>query len=274
MKLEDGIIGADVLVKRGGAAIIKNTGKLIATLTLIVAALLTFTDVTLGGIVENEMTGTLVMMLIATYLMYFSLEESGERLGEESEEYKAQMVRYSDARATAYEINARELRAFCEEYSTAELEYRRRRYLTGLGYSVEEYDSWASGGSAYGKQLRAFRRARKMKAAEITPAKLLNDSDGKGGASLRNPESTKLLRMLVSLLPTAACMCVTVSVMLSVKDGLTASAILEGILKLVTLPIVGIRGYSAGYAQVMHRRIPWMKARTELLSEFIKTARK
>ncbi len=271
MRLEDGIIGADALARRGGAAIIKNTGKLIAVLTILVAVLLTFTDVTLGGIAENEMTGTLVMMLIATYLMYFSLEEAGERLGEESEDYKAAREAFVKVRGLAYERDAVELREFCESYCAAELAYRRRRYLIGLGYSEDEYRLWLEGGVADGKRLRAFRRARRMKAAEITPALLLNDIDSAKKRSLRNPESTKLLRMLVSLIPTAVCMCVTVSVMLSVKDGLSVATVLEGILKLVTLPIVGIRGYSAGYAQVVHRRIPWIRAREELLAEFIKT---
>ena len=45
-KLEIGLIEGENLIKKGGAALINNIGKTVAVITVLVAVLITFTDVT------------------------------------------------------------------------------------------------------------------------------------------------------------------------------------------------------------------------------------
>ena len=85
---ERALLGTDDVIKRGRDLLINNVGKTVALITLLLACLVTFTDISFYELGTERFTSTLVMMLIASYLMYFSLEDAGERLGEESEEKK------------------------------------------------------------------------------------------------------------------------------------------------------------------------------------------
>jgi hypothetical protein len=62
----------------------------------------------------------------------------------------------------------------------------------------------------------------------------------------------------------------TVSIMLGVKDGMTAEFILESILKLSTLPIIGLRGYSQGYAYAKGELTLWLETKTRLIEGYLK----
>ena len=75
--------------------------------------------------------------------------------------------------------------------------------------------------------------------------------------------------MLIALLPTTVCMGITVSVILTMKDGVSAAAVIESILKLGTLPIVAFKGYTAGYAHVQETVIPWLRAKTKLIDSVL-----
>ena len=55
-------------------------------------------------------------------------------------------------------------------------------------------------------------------------------------SELASPERKKLATSLRILLPSTACMIFTISVMLTAKDELSASVIIDGILKLSALP--------------------------------------
>jgi len=268
MKLDDGFVNADALVKKTGAAMVKSAGKIIAALTAAVACLLTFTDVSLGGFGSKALTGTLVMMLIAVYLIYFSLEDAGERLGEEGEDFLAARAKYAAVREKIGTEDMTSLREFCSAYTEAELKYRRELALAERGYRTEELEGWLKGEKFDTGAVRVFKRVKKMKPIRLTPQALLA-ADTRRGKELSDPDRLKLWRMAVRLIPTSVCTVVTVSVVLTMKDGLTAEAVIEGILKLATLPIVAIRGYSAGYRHVTDAVIPWTERKTELLTSFL-----
>ena len=78
------------------------------------------------------------------------------------------------------------------------------------------------------------------------------------------------MRLLIGLLPTTLCTFFTLSVMLQTKDEMTAATVLEAILKLSCLPIIGLRGYSEGYAYTTERECDWLKAKTRLLNAFLR----
>ena len=265
MKLEDGLIAADALTRRGSAAIIKNAGKIIAVITVIITVLLTFTDITFSSFSSAEFTSNLIIMMIASLLMYFSLEDSGEGLGRESQEYADCISKYNSARERIGGEDIQPLRAFCAEYTARELAYRRKCLLNNAGYSEEEYDEYNRGGSVSKEALAVFKRVKRMRTAHITPAFLLSGSEKSKRSELGDPTRFKLLKMSVKIIPTLVCMCVTVSMILTMKDGLSAADIIESLLKLSSLPIIGFRGYSAGYGYIKDCEIPQTLARSRWL---------
>lgn len=266
--LENGFISSDELVRRTGSTVIRNAGKIIAFVTVLAAILLTFTDVHLGSLVGNDLTGELVMMLVAAYLMYFSLEDAGEKLGKETKEYEKAAAEYEQVRSSIGAEDAERLRSFCIKYSEEELEYRKRAALVAAGLSKEQMEEWAAGGEVTPRARRVFRRVGRMKAVSLTPAILLSRTGTSGKSELVSPERFKLARMAVGLLPTTVGMCITVSVMLTMKDGLSAEAVIEGLLKLATLPIVGFRGYTSGFAHVRGSAVAWLETKTRILHRF------
>jgi len=77
--------------------------------------------------------------------------------------------------------------------------------------------------------------------------------------------------MIIKLIPSTVCTLFTISVMISVKDNLTAAGVIEALLKLSTLPIIGLKGYSGGYEYVTVSEVAWINTKCRLLDAFIKT---
>lgn len=268
--LESGFINTDELMRKTGGTLIRNTGKIIAAITVAASVLLTFTNVRLGSVVGNDLTGDLVMMLIAAYLMYFSLEDAGEKLGMQTKEYETAATEYEQMRLLITAEDSEALRDFCIKYSESELEYRKRAALMSAGLGENQMLKWSSGERVNAKARRVFKRVSKMRATELTPQILLSRGNTTGKSELRNPERFKILRIAISLLPMTVGMCLTVSVILTMKDGLTVEGVIEGLIKLASLPIVGFRGYSAGYAYVREHGISWLETKTRILRTFKK----
>ena len=267
-KLEIGIIEGENLIRKGGLALVNNIGKTVAIITLILAALVTFTDVSFADFgTESFVTSTLMLML-ASYLMYFSLEDAGERLGEESDEYKETLLIYEKERQKIKGEDMEGLRDFCLNYSKAELEYRRRAYITSHALSLSDYSKYKNGEPVKKKDAKIFKRADRIKAVSLSPRALLSKERECMKSELTSPEKYKLFLLILKLIPTTLCMCITVSVMLKTKEGLDAAAVIEGILKLSTLPIVGFRGYVNGYSYVKKRYLPWIETKKRLLEAF------
>lgn len=269
--IDSGFISTDELIKKTGSTLIRNSGKIIALITAFAAILLTFTNVRLGSITSGDFTGEVAMMLTAAYLMYFSLEDAGEKLGKGTKEYESAYDAYEELRTSIRAEDTEALRDFCIRYAEDELEYRKRALLVGEGLTQKQLQAWLDGEQTDKKARRVFRRIASMKAAALTPQILLSHERKGSRSELASPERFKLAKMAVGLLPTTVGMCLTVSVMLSVKDGLTAESIIEGIIKLAALPIVGFRGYSTGYTHVKECGITWLESKTRILRVFKST---
>ena len=267
--MEDKLLAIESLSKRSGAMIIRNTGKIIACITLLITLLLTFTDITLGGVGTEQFTSTLAVMLIASYLMYFSLEDAGERLGEECEEYTTATSKLSYLRERISGKDAGRLREWCESYSKKEWEHRVRRYLSTEGYSYEEYLALELHSDCDKRRRRAFRHAKKIRAYPLTVQMLLSNGGVSEESELYDRGRFKSLKMAARLLPTAIISCLTVSVMLTVKDGLGAAEVIESLLKLSSLPIIGFRGYAAGFRHVREFEIPRLYTLSRILEAFL-----
>ena len=267
-KFEIGIIEGENLVKKSGMALVNNIGKTIAIITLIIASLITFTDIAFTDFKTESFVTSTMMLLLASYLMYFSLEDAGEKLGEESDEYKEALALYDEERRKIKGEDIEALREFCLQYSRDELEYRRRSFITSHALSTEKYEKYLNGEQVEVYEAKIFKKASKIKAVPLSPKVLLTKEKGGARSELISPEKYKLISLIVRLIPTTVCMCVTVSVILKAKSGLDAAAIIEGILKLSALPIVGFRGYVNGYSYVKKRYLPWIETKKRLLEAF------
>ena len=74
--------------------------------------------------------------------------------------------------------------------------------------------------------------------------------------------------LLLKILPSTICMILTVSVMLNVKEDMTASDVINGILKLSALPVIGFKGYSAGYGYTKNSLSLWIETKANILEKF------
>jgi hypothetical protein len=266
---ERALLGTDDVIKRGRDLLINNVGKTVAPITLLLACLVTFTDISFYELGTERFTSTLVMMLIASYLMYFSLEDAGERLGEESEEFKEAAELYQSAVGKIRPEEIDTLRDYLARYSDVELDFRRRSYITAKGFALAEYESYRNGRVCDKRARRVFRQADRMRVVPITPGLLLDGEAESSKSELLSPQKGKLTRLIFKLIPSTVGMIFTATVMLGTKDGLTASTVIESILRLVTLPIVGFRGYSLGYSYAKCTRSSWIKTKTRIIDAYL-----
>ena len=257
------------LIKRGCGILVSNIGKTVAVITLVVTALVLFTDIGFADFTSESFTSTMAVMLLASYLMYFSMEDAGERLGEESEEY---LKTYEECRLLSEKISGQDvpkLRSFCKEYAREELEYRRSGLLLYYGLSESDYENYKTSGTCSKRARRVFKKADRLKAFNLTPKMLLSKEKSREKNELRNPESFKLPAMIIKLIPTTLCMTVTVSVMLTAKENLGAADVIDGLFKLSALPVVGFRGYAAGYNYTRRTLPSWISTKARLLEAFL-----
>ena len=252
--------------------LINNVGRVIATITLIVSALVLFTDVGFCGFESESFTSTLLVMLIASYLMYFSMEDAGERLGEETEEYKSALEHYRNLASKISGDMIPALRVFLSDYSEAERDFRRTSLLIRYGYGIDDYEAYRRGEACEKSARKIFKQADRLRPVALTPRAILSRDGARDKSELRNPEGAKFFNMLMRLIPTTICMTVTVSVMLTAKENLNAAEVAEGIFKLSSLPIIGFRGYAAGYQYTKHSLPLWIATKARLLDAFLKTA--
>lgn len=260
----------DELLKRASGRLINDAGRIIAVITLIVAALVSFTEVGWGGVMTEEFSSTLVLMLIAAYVMFFSLMESGERLGESSPEYKAAKEEYDKTREKIHPEDVVALELFLENQAERSLEGRRRELLMNNGVSPLLLSREVEPKTK--RERRAVRRAMRIKKRQIDCSMLLDSERESEGGELYLSGTRKLLRIVLKLLPTTVCMIFTASIMLGARGDLTASVVIESILRLSTLPIVGFRGYSFGYCYVKRTLTAQFKAKARLLSTFLSSS--
>lgn len=257
------------ILKKGYSFVIANVGKTVAIITLLVTALVSFTEISLSELNSEVFTSTLIMMLLASYVMYFSLEDAGERLARENESYKEISERHESLEKDLKRCDIARLREFCLDYTKAELEYRRSNMLFSLGYTKEEYDAYLNGAKMTKKTAKALRRVEKIKRAQLSASTLLS-AKSRTKSELKNPEVSRLTNMIIRLIPSTVCMLFTVSVMVSVRDNMTVAGVIEAILKLSTLPIIGLKGYSDGYEYVMNNESAWLETKSRLIEAFLK----
>ena len=251
----------------GGLA--SRVGKLVALISGIVAVLVTFTNITFGGIATKEITTVLAVLMVSAYMIYFSLEEAGERRGEESEEYTAAFARHERLCTALTPDMIPRLREFLTDYTINEAESARRATLLRAGYTEEEYSAYLQGKKTKRTARRVMRRVKRIRPTQISLADVISQGKPGNRRELYNPERRERIKMILKLLPTTVCMVMTVSVVMSIKSDLGTAEIFEGIVKLSTLPVVGARGYLAGLCYSKEVRSGWLAAKSRILESFL-----
>ncbi len=273
-EFESRVIEQGEHIKRSLGSLMNNMGRVVALIAALITVTVTFTDISFASLSPANTLPTLMLLLSSSYIIYFSLEDSGERLGESSAEYKEAKEKYDLLAAKISGEDIESLRDFLEGYTKEELEYRRRRMLLYHGLSDSELEKHLKGEEIPKKNKRIIRRALRLKPASLTAASLLSGASEKRMPELENPERGKLRNLLLGLLPSTLCMMVTVSVILNVKSGMSIGDVLNALIKLSSLPLIGFRGYSAGYSFSKNTRAHWYKTRANVIEAFLKEAHK
>lgn len=267
--LEDTLLDSTDLFKKASKAFISNMGKIIAVFVFLLMLAVTFTDVSFLGIFTEDFASSLLLLITSSYIIYFSLEDAGEKHGEDTEEYKRANERYQSQRDKISGSDIEPLRDFCIDYSKRDLEYRRKNLLISLGLSENDLKRVESGDACDKRTVRAFKKYHHLKPAFLTPKLLLSRARISRRSELENPERTKIPMLILRLIPSTVCMTITLSVMLSAKEGLTPTDILNGILKLSALPLIGFKGYSAGYSYIKHSISLFLETKANILEDFL-----
>ena len=261
------ILSLSERIRGGYTYLIANISKIIAAVTAIVTAMLVFTDIAFLGFSSKEFTTTLALILISSYIMYFSLEEAGEKLYEDSEEYKRLAEEYTKAAEKISLERLLALREYCKKYADDELIFRRRSALLSIGSTEEDYERFLRGECVDKKTRRALGKISRMKRIDLTPEMLIYHGGG-GAVRIYDPKRGKTLMLILKILPSTVCMLFTASVVLSAKE-LDMVTVIEGIMKLSTLPIVGFRGYLNGYNYKKDSEAEWIKTKIRLIEGFL-----
>ena len=261
-------------MRRGYAAVIGNVGKVVALITVMIAALVIFTEVSFADLCTERFTSTLIFMLIASYLMYFSMSDAGEKLAEESEEYSSCESKFLSIKSAVRPMDITALRDYLTAYSEGERKYRIESYLVAKGFSPTEFFDWCCKRERISDREKraAFIRAKRIKAVTPGISSIMTDGRTNSKGELYSPEKSKIFLMLLKMIPTTVCMIFSASVILSTKDGLTASVVLDGLVKLSSLVIIGFKGYTGGFNYIRFSKIPWIETKTRILEGFLSQA--
>ena len=263
------LLASGNLVKKGYRLLAENVGKTVAIITAIIAVLVSFTEIGFYEFGKEEITANMILITVASYIIYFSMEDAGERLGRTEEEYLATERAYIEVRDRIEASDTPLLREYCKEYTEAELEHRRGMILAEGGLTEKDFAEYKEGRKFPLKERLALSRAKNSRPIDLTIGTLLSERNSET-RELRNPDALKPLRLFLSLIPSTLCTFFTVSLMLSTKDGLTVETVIESILKLSCLPIVALRGYSRGYTHAKEGQSAWLRAKTSLIQGFLK----
>lgn len=253
--------------KRAGRALAANVGRLIALLALAVAATVTFTEISVGAASIARWGLELAVYLFCAAVIFFSLEEEGESLGREEEDYKKARGRYESVLCEIGSGHLGALEGFCRLYVKRELCARRAALL--FPYGLTEADTERAAQIPDRRKRRILRRAAALRPTVLTPAMLLCGRAKNPGRALRDPGRTRLLRMALRLIPSLLSVLFTVSVALHTKDALDAEAILCGCVRLCTLLGIGLKGFLQGFSFVKEGECLWLEEKCRLLRAFL-----
>lgn len=246
-------------ISRGRQKLFTHIGLWIALLALLIAALTTFTNISILSLSAEALTLTVAIYAAVTVVIFFSLAEEGERAGRSEESYKEAEKSLEAAVSQVTPAQYEGLERFCRLYTEQDLSERRARLLLAYGISSEE--------SAI--PTAATRRLKRLKPIRLNAFMLLGKASGCADSPLHDPQRRRKHRLFLRLTPSLLCTCFGIGIAIGAREALTVSAVLEGAFKLTALLIVGLRGYVQGYLFIGDSEIPYIRAKARLLERFL-----
>ena len=137
-RIDESLFDKESVIKEKIGEMMNNIGKLIALMAALVALLVTFTDVTLTSVSIKALIPSLIVLLVCSYVIYFSMEDAGEELGRSTKEYQAAATRYDSIRSKIRGSDLDRFRVFLTEYSKSEAKYRKEGLMLSLGITEED----------------------------------------------------------------------------------------------------------------------------------------
>lgn len=245
-----------------------------AVFTVLVFSILFFTDVrfTATGILSLSLHFSL--LFFSSYVMYFSLFETGRDKGEAQEDTRAIRAK-RNALFARYEKegDTASLRLFCEGVTQKEQKEARAAVLSRFFLTEEEGDALLARRDSL--SFKDKRRRYALKAVcgiRITPSMLLSHRKAEGyhPSLSRSPERMRRHRSLSFLLFAAVTAIFSVSLVFDVLLSPTAGTIAAYLLKLFTLFGSGLRGYKAGYFHATIDVAEYEREQAALLEEYFR----
>lgn len=266
--ISDKLLDTSELKRHGSEAFIANAGKIIAVLAALISIAATFTDISFAPILTVNFASSLLLILSMGYIIYFSLEDTGEAKGKQTEEYKRALSHYADAREKIRGEDIEPLRAYCLRYSECERIARQDAQLLSLGLSRDDLYNYLNGKVTSRKQKWQLKKIAEIRPSALTPKILLATDRPDSHSELEDPERKKLSHLSLKLIPTTVSAFVTVSVVLTAKVGMGSADILSAIIRLSTLPTLAFRGFSEGYTYAKHSLALWLETKASILEGY------
>ena len=259
--------------------ILSGIGIFCAALTVLVFSTLFFSDVTLSIKSALDFSTHFALLFFSSYVMYFSLFDTGEEKASANEAY-VDLLKRRNALFCRYRQDGSldSLRAFCRALSLSKTEEKRQDLLTQCLLDECEVDALQkkTPESLTPREKRALWRLRHMKPVRISPALLLAERAciENGDPFSRSLSRQRRKRFFRFLLPTALTAFFSVSLAATVIKDPSADVIVGYLLKLFALLFNGVKGFRSGYAFVEQDKCAYMREQCFWLEEYFSSLEK
>lgn len=267
-------------------SVISTVPLFIATIIVMLTVALIWTDIRIKDLLTVHFAADLLAFLLLFYMMFFTLQDFGNRGGRLDKEYAKVHERYLAEREKVRSSGAElDLPDFCDFYATKELRDIRRRILLNANIRIEEWEQeWAVLDDyamlallPRGKFMRKIRSAdvskeiysklidlRKMstrkktaivraclvKPLDISPDLIMLDDGDKASRSPIAEKSIKEKQMqkdAFALARITAMMFLSISIAGEIIVDFSYATLVFGVIKLASLIVTGYQGYLIGY---------------------------
>ncbi|MBQ8908165.1 MAG: hypothetical protein IJY71_06235 [Clostridia bacterium] len=253
--------------------VLSNLGIVCAVFTFLAVSALFFTDITVSFQASLSFSLQFLILLFASYVMYFSLSETGADRAKQEKEYCEAAERARRFRLRFREEgDMRSLLLFCERVSHRETLSARRALLSLYGLSEEALTEKAPSATLSPAQKRGLIRVKRMRQVRITPSMLLwsREEGGYRPPLSKTPAAAKRRRFLPYLFASLFTAFFSVSVLCDIIVNPNPALLVGYVSKMFTLVFNGIKGYRAGYCNVAKDTAVYLEEQSDLLEEYFK----
>lgn len=256
---------------------LNNAGIFLSVFLTLAIMVISNMDISIASFQDiSSLSAEGILVLIGTYAVYISCNDTGARHGMITQIYKATVERYETLKTnTINTISDDVLYGFCEEYATKELENTRRLILSSTGLTYDKYVSEWLGKSRKtvnesdltNIQKKAVNEANHLKALPLTPSMLIKkdtkiDRMNPLGMSPQSKRNIGFAKKFVLTLLTSALIPV---VIFKIQSDSLFVIISECCIILINILINGYSGYMSGYKNIIIDSVSYMDNQSDLL---------